>query len=77
MATAPVAGGLYFVNGVAVNAEGVAVEDAPKPTPDTIAAPPGSAKSIAQEIAEGVATALHAHSAPPAEPHAAAHHKKG
>lgn len=55
MANAQRAGGLYFVNGVAVDANGVAVPDAPAPAPDTIPKPPADAsKTLAEQIAEGV-----------------------
>lgn len=49
-------GGIYYINGVAVNCDGVAIAGAPKATPNTVPAVAGTPKTLAQEIAEAMAT---------------------
>lgn len=64
-------GGFYYVNGVAVNAEGVAIKNAPPEPPSVnVTADSVRAPSLAQEIAQGIAQALKGNVTPaaPARP---------
>lgn len=62
MSTALRPGGLYYVNGVAVDANGEALTDAPPLGPNATPMAPviASGKPLGQEIAEGIASALSA-----------------
>lgn len=55
MATAKQTGGLYYINGKAVNSEGVAVPNAPALGPDTVILADARPKTLAQEVAEVIA----------------------
>lgn len=70
MGTAQQQGGLYYVNGVAMNAKGEELHGAPPAPALTVPAPAavGSGKTLAQEIAEGVAAALQSAPAPASKP---------
>lgn len=60
MATAKQAGGLYYVNGRAVNADGNIVVGAPSLGPDTVPSIETRPKTLAQEIAEVMAGSVSA-----------------
>lgn len=73
MGTAAKSGGLYYLNGRAVDANGRPIADAPPPPTSTVVAPVAT-KTLAQEIADGVVAGMAAAqatattpAAPPAE----------